>query len=249
MQSEELRRLIYEKYGEVTRVRGFFLYTKKGVRLLDMWRSGALLGYKAGRAKREIKRELDRGMQNSFIGAAHLKLLKSLETLFRSPVHAYSLSSLEAAKEANKEGRVYLPFETPAESFACGEAFLFTPPLPLSIYFLIIRKESGEKSDMDGEFLGNASSAALSKSVYDLLRAERTLGEKDFFSYDRFLNPYFTRKRCYLSPKCKEGEYYEAIKLFLDAKIVINPSFFERTLVPWGVDAGCFRALSRAERS
>lgn len=242
MDEEDFRRLLFEKYGEVTRARGFFLYTKSGKRLLDLWRgTKCVIGYTADKLKSALKRECDRGIVSDYVCASHYKMLKSLETLFASPVSTEVFHS-EAEAFSESGGKKFIPFKSTAESFGEGEKFFFAPPLAFNVYFVITRKAKGEKSCLKGK-IENVLASSAAKSVYSLLKVLKTAGEKDFFRYDVFLKPYFTRRGFYLFPKGNEEEYEDVVKFFLEKKIVINPIFQGTSMVPLGVDRGCFRGL------
>ena len=58
MIKEDLFKELYNRYGAVTRARGCFLYTKKGVRLTDLYQEGgrAILGWEGGNAFTHLKK-------------------------------------------------------------------------------------------------------------------------------------------------------------------------------------------------
>ncbi|MBQ9537724.1 MAG: hypothetical protein IJU95_00510, partial [Treponema sp.] len=87
--------------------------------------------------------------------------------------------------------------------------------------------------------------AALSRSVYDVIKAEKERQEKDFFIYDKLLTRYWTRKGPWLSPKVPEKLYNDFIMHCLDCEIVISPIYEKDSIVPFGVDKGVFRKLER----
>ena len=88
MTNNELYKLIYSKYGIITRARGCFLYTKKGVRLTDLYLQNgrAILGWDTKNAGTFLKNQLNKGLTGGFIceDQKHLRLKKSVEQLLGS---------------------------------------------------------------------------------------------------------------------------------------------------------------------
>ena len=67
--------------------------------------------------------------------------------------------------------------------------------------------------------------------------------EKDWFIYDTILTKYWERKGPYLYPKITENKYDDFVKHCLDCSIVINPSYNEPSIIPFGADKGVFTKL------
>ena len=69
MNKSELFTELYKRYGAVTRARGPFFYTKKGVRVTDLYQEAgrAILGWEGGSAFTMFKNVLSRGQTGSFI--------------------------------------------------------------------------------------------------------------------------------------------------------------------------------------
>lgn len=72
---------IKTRFGTVNRTAGYHLYTSKGVRLLDLYQEGgtAILGWRAGRAKLEIKNILDRGLTGTYPTVIEARLVRSVQ--------------------------------------------------------------------------------------------------------------------------------------------------------------------------
>ena len=74
---------IRKRYGNVRRARGYYLYTEKNVRLLDLWLDGgkAILGRRAGQANLVCKQFLDKGLTGFLPTKADVQLRRALESL------------------------------------------------------------------------------------------------------------------------------------------------------------------------
>lgn len=74
---------IRARYGNVRRARGYYLYTEKNIRILDLWLDGgaALLGRRAGQSNASFKHFLDRGLTGLFPTKADGQLLRALKAL------------------------------------------------------------------------------------------------------------------------------------------------------------------------
>lgn len=74
---------IRTRYGNVRRARGYYLYTEKNVRLLDLWLDGgkAILGRRAGQANLVCKQFLDKGLTGFLPTKADVQLRRALEAL------------------------------------------------------------------------------------------------------------------------------------------------------------------------
>ena len=88
---------IRKRYGNVRRARGYYLYTEKNVRLLDLWLDGgkALLGRRAGQANLVCKQFLDRGLTGWLPTNAENRLQRALE----AAVPGYPVIRLYATEE------------------------------------------------------------------------------------------------------------------------------------------------------
>ena len=88
-----------------------------------------------------------------------------------------------------------------------------------------------------------ALQTALTRAIYNLIAELPLRTEKDWFIYDTILTKYWERKGPYLYPKISENKYDEFVKHCLDCNIVINPSYNEPSIVPFGADKGVFTKL------
>jgi len=74
---------IRTRYGNVRRARGYYLYTEKNIRLLDLWLDGgkAILGRRTGQANLVCKQFLDKGLTGFLPTKADVQLRRALEAL------------------------------------------------------------------------------------------------------------------------------------------------------------------------
>ena len=147
MNKSELFTELFNRYGAVTRARGCFLYTKKGVRVTDLYQEAgrAILGWEGGSAFTMFKNILSRGQTGSFIceEAAVPRLQKAVSELLASDRTVFCFSSLKDAFDAGlalfpNETSVYRPWNAQNEKININSVsgLIVTPPLPLaeSIY-------------------------------------------------------------------------------------------------------------------
>ena len=110
-----LAKEIFSRYGTVQRARGCFLYTKKGVRLTDLYQEGgrAILGWGSGSSSTVFKNTLNRHITGFFNTEFEAQTKKAVETLFCSPrtiffYNNYS-SALSTALAISKSATFFLP--------------------------------------------------------------------------------------------------------------------------------------------
>ena len=71
---------VYKMYGAVTRARNCFLYTKKGVRLTDLYQEEgrAILGWSGDNAYTQMKNNMNKGISGSFITEGQNRIQKAV---------------------------------------------------------------------------------------------------------------------------------------------------------------------------
>lgn len=250
MTEEQLKKEIFSRYGAVTRARGCFLYTKKGVRLTDLYQAGgrAVLGWGGGDAFTKLKNVLNRGITGFFITEYDNQIEKAVSELLQSKRHViftYRAPDFVPLWEPWNEN---LPELSELDKI---NAISIKPPLPWtdSLYLICVKDDFD-----DGKILGRIDLpspiiAALTRSIYDLIGAIKEREEKNWFIYDQVLAKFFERKGPYLYPKVPSGNYDDFVLLCLDNGIVINPDCNEHSIVPFGADRGVFTKLKNDERS
>ena len=255
MTNDELFKLIYYKYGPVTRARNCFFYTKKGVRLTDMFLENgrAILGWDGKNAFTFFKNMMNKALTGSFICEDKPRIDKAVSKLIEKECHAlFYKNKKDAVQAAVKLGAKnivsYRPWNYEQQALSNADAVIIVPPLPWGeeIFILAMPADKGASraSATPGTYTPPfALQAALTRSIYNLIAELPLRQEKDWFLYDTVLTKYWTRKGPYLFPKISENRYNDFVKHCLDCGIVINPSYNEPSIVPYGADKGVFTKL------
>lgn len=264
---DSLLGLLFETFGEVTRARGKFLYTKRGARILDLYLSGGagILGHRS-KANLAFKNTLDRVDCALFRTRASGSLQKAVSAYLGRPVQIAPFFSKEAAKAfCNGRGEV---IQAPIETLPlyivvfdkAGEAF---------------DKARGEASDEAigegaGEVFGGAFNnnsgktfganitfsqtlsapieALAARSFYNLLalKNKEKAGLLNLGLHDELLEKWWAREGFLLTPKIGKSEYEDfAKKALVNARVFVSPIYESPSIVPWDVEAGALRALGK----
>ena len=265
MNKSELFSELYKRYGAVTRARGCFLYTKKGVRLTDLYQEAgrAILGWEGGSAFTMFKNVLSRGQTGSFIceDSPVSRLQKAVSELLASDRIIFCFSSHKDAFEAGlslfpDETSLYRPWNAQNEKIKINQqaALILTPPLPWaeSIFILALDAKKVEENPDKLLFIRNAIKlpfaleVAMTRSIYNLIKAPQERQEKDWFIYDPVLTKYWNREGPYLFPKVSQDKYKDFALHCLDCGIIISPDFNQPSIVPFGADRGVFTKLKNS---
>lgn len=263
MTIKEFSKELYNLYGPVTRARGCFLYTKKGTRITDLYQENgrAILGWEGGNAFTHLKNVLSRGQVGSFLCEDSSRLTKAVSKLLKSDRELFffpdKISSIKTSLQLSPQATaVYQPWSLTEDMLQKIESMVIEPPLPWTntVYILAVKKEVTEKlSPEDMLFLQEHSlslpfalQAAITRAIYNLIEAEETRQEKDWFIYDTVLTKYWTRRGPYLMPKVPKEKYDDFVIHCLKLGIAINPSADGHSLVPFGADKGVFTQLKNS---
>lgn len=251
MTQDQLKKEIFSRFGAITRARGCFLYTKKGVRLTDLYQEGgrAVLGWGIGDAFTRFKNILNRGITGTFITEYDSGIDKAVSELLSSDYTVFFVDKISDISDFF----FWEPWNDSCSEIPEGETILFKPPFPWTdnFYMICVPKELAlqdsfeihGKIDLPAPFI-----AAITRSVYDLIQAIKDREEKDWFVYDKVLLKFFTREGPYLYPKVSEKDYDEFVVFCLENGIVINPCFEGHSIVPFGADRGVFNKLKNDTR-
>ena len=253
-------------YGTIKRARGPYLYTAKGVRLTDCFQEGGrgILGWgsEGTKAFTVFKNVISRGISGSFetdFGSrsdCKSQLSRAVSELFGSERTAYIFDSKEKALKASlsvssQSTSLFRPWNTENVNWRSVDCIVFAPVLPWA--------DSSWIAAVDDEIVIAAAAladqsvkipapleAAFTRSVYDLIKALQNRQEKDWFIYDTVLTKYWERKGPYLFPKVSAEKYDEFVNHCLKLGIAINPSYSEKSIVPFGADKGVFTVLKNS---
>ena len=179
MNKTDLYNEIFTRFGAVTRARNCFLYTKKGVRLTDMFQENgrAILGWDAGNAFTFLKNTLNRAQVGGFIcedKGRHYRLEKAVSLLLSSAacdekslhrkvfVFSSKGDAVAAALTFSESTGMWRPWISENVDWAGTDCVVIQPPLPWtdSIYILAVREDKVPANDK-----GTASDKAATKIV------------------------------------------------------------------------------------
>jgi hypothetical protein len=249
---------ITNRYGTIQRARGCFLYTRKGIRLTDMYQEGgrAVLGWGGGTAFTMFKNVLNRGLTGSFDSDYTPRITKAVSDLLAGDRAVYTFTdrttALKAALSLSKDNTSFWkPWNQENIDWRNVGAVIVVPPLPWAspLYFVAVKpllvevNSAADKPIPESSRIPAALAAAAVRSVYDMISALQYREEKDWFIYDTVLSHYWTRKGPYLYPKVDEAKYGEFILHCLDCGLVISPDYNIPSVVPFGADKGVFSKL------
>lgn len=248
---------IYDSFGFITRTRGTFLYTKKNVRLTDLYLEDtrAILGWDGLSSFTFFKNYLSKGLNGSFIYEDKSRIEKAISVFFNSNRKVLFFSSkTDALKTAlsfsKNNSSVYMPFLPNDIDFSTIDCIVFTPPLPYaqSIFILAIKTSLFNQLENSAPQIPQTTvpfslQCAITKSIYNLKKEINIREEKDWFIYDTILTKYWTRKGPYLYPKIPKEQYDDFIIHCLSCSLVINPDYNSPSVVPYKADKGVFSKL------
>ena len=250
---------IFSRFGTVQRARGCFLYTKKGVRLTDLYQEGgrAVLGW-GGTAFTRFKNVLNRGITGSYITEFEVQTQKAVAKLLNSPrtvlFYPSYASALKAALTVSPNGTAFYKPWNPAESdFSGQDCVIIAPPLPWTqtVYIVAAIPEVAEVALAAGRTVPPSVripaplNAAVARALFDLAAELPRRSEKDWFLYDNLISAYWERKGPYLFPKVQEEQYKSFVLHCLDCALVISPDYNTPSIVPFGADRGVFSKLKQ----
>lgn len=247
---------IYKRFGNVKRARGFYLYTEKNIRLLDMYLldGRAILGHKAGRALTTLKRELDKGLFAPY-PSNNISLLKcALKCLF---------PKYESLIFATKEKAIYIMkdvFCVSVENIVIyrhflekdfGKCFLFLPYPSLNTS--IILYQDVEKAKLhDEDPILPAEATAIASFIYDVIASKKrrengasihSMCSKKLFKKEEktkkeinkllpLLKIFFDIEGQYLFFKGSDEEYKDFFISALEHHILLSPSTSTPSIFP-----------------
>ncbi len=253
MTKDQLYQEIYAKYGFVTRARDCFLYTLSGTRLTDMFQENgkAILGWDGKNATTFFKNMLSKGLTGGFVCEDRPRTNKAVSELIGKECCVFFYNNkTEAVKAAASTGArnivSFRPWNLEQESCETADAVVVVPPFPWGedIVILAVVSTGSTTTMVEGQLkIPFALQAALTRSIYNLIAELPERTEKDWFIYDPVITKYWERKGPYLYPKISENKYDDFVKHCLDCTIVINPSYNEPSIVPFGADKGVFTKL------
>lgn len=261
-----------KRFGAVTRARGCYLYTQKGVRVTDLYRENAhaFLGWgsEGGKAFRVLKNTMDRGQTGSFPTVYEKAFEKAALSLVSGYTHARWFCSkqtllntlLSYAKNCTRWNPWAIESgargaNTNARTTMDGTHAVFFPaPLPFAQagYIALFSDalsgahiQANVPSIPASDTCSAAFFNALSRALYDLKRFCSECTEKDFSAFDSVLSRYFKRCGPYLTPVIDKENYRSFVLHCLDCALLVSPLYEENSIIPFGANLGDFIKLKR----
>lgn len=251
-----IAREIAARYGFVKRARGCFLYTRSGARLVDLWQEGgrAILGWGGGKPFTALKNALDRGVTGSFPTAFSRRLESAASALLAQKRKVFAFASRQAAIAAalrlSSDGvSFWRPWGAEGVDWSAVDCAIITPPLAWAspLYVLAVRPEAAEGAEgVESDIIPAPLAAAAARAMSDLAAEIPRRGEKDWFSHDKILSKYWTRRGPYLCPKVSKERYADFVRHCLDCAVVASPDYDAPSIVPPGIDKGVFTKLKNS---
>ena len=87
---------------------------------------------------------------------------------------------------------------------------------------------------------------AITRSIYNLIKALQERQEKDWFIYDPVLTKYWNGEGPYLFPTVPKDNYRDFALHCLDCGLVISPDYNQPSIVPFGADRGVLTKLKNS---
>ncbi|MBQ9237805.1 MAG: hypothetical protein IJ191_00595 [Treponema sp.] len=247
-----------QRYGTVQRARGYFLYTRKGVRLTDLYQEGgrAILGWR-GTSFTVFKNVMNRGVTGSFDTDYTPRIAKAVCALLGDARNVFicdSDSSAHALALAFSPERTSLWQAWSSRDWHAADCVVIAPPFPWasSVYLVAVQNNVYETALASGcaapqnARIAAPLAAGIVRSLYNMIAALQERTEKDWFLYDTVLTNYWMRTGPYLHPKIAESAYADFVRHCLDCALVISPDYTVPSIVPFGVDKGVFTKLKNA---
>ncbi len=201
---------IKTRYGNVKRAKGFYLYTEKNVRLLDLYLDNgmSLLGRRKNQSPLILKQFIDKGLSSCLPTKADYNLEKALNTLFpeHSDFRLYSSDGacLEALKEIDLadssisynslEDRLWRPFMSDSDELLKEKAF-FLRPASCSVFKILLFKKNEALNLPNSDLMPAMEKASLARAFFDLAKKQEEYKKTKNLSDDEYLRFTSTKRQ------------------------------------------------------
>lgn len=252
---------IQQRYGMVRRARGFYLYTEKGVRLIDMCLDCArsVLGRREGQVNLVLKQKTDKGFHGFFPTQANYVLEKTCRkifpdytvTVFSNVKNAFEYVRLinqainGTALRTDSETREYFtwrPFAAGTKEYLRDmPAFLYPPPFACTAALALVRKTVSSQviqdtyATVEQEEIPQAMLFVIAKSLSSLL-SNAPEYEQSMLHHPvlQLFSEFFNVEGIYLKPQKNESDagYAALFDYFLEHKILISPNRYIPSVFP-----------------
>lgn len=238
---------IRTRYGNIKRARGFYLYTEKGIRLIDMCLDygRSCFGRRVGRLNLTIKQNLDKGMLGFFPSFSSLQFQKVCSDIFPNYIPKIFLSAKKAFDIAKTvlsydnvtfEKILWRPFASGGKDFLLRtRCFLCFPPFATNTTLLLLDKNLENIQKIDSDTISAIELFTITKSFHELIYAKK-LYPPAFYENPllKNLEPYFYLQGIYLYPKkfISNEKYKIFFEHFLDHHILLSPNIIKPSIFP-----------------
>ena len=245
---------IDKRYGTIKRARGCFLYTKKGIRLTDLYQEGgkAILGW-GGTSFTVFKNVLNRGLTGSYTTDYVAQVKKAVSVLLASNrsigMYVNKQVALKVALAASAENTsVWRPWNPEEIDWSSVASVVMEPPFPWCSGLWIVALTPAPESDAAlamhiSDTFPAPVLAGVARSMYNMVAALQERKETDWFIYDTVVTKYWQRKGPYLYPTVSRENYGDFVRHCLDCHLVISPDYDTPSIVPFGADVSVFKLL------
>lgn len=236
------------RYGNIKRAKGFYLYTEKNIRLLDLYLDEGMsfLGRKEAQIPLVIKQYTDKGLYSFLPTSADYNLKKALHTLF--PDHPEIAFYYHCPQVLNwfecKTGKktfsenVWKPLLASSEVLKKQIGFFVQPPLCTSVKIAVFKKEAAAEIPPSSTITA-LEKAALAKAFFALIKYIELYNHskiepqsKQYAAVKKLCSEFWNIENMYLFPKTQKTDYEVFFKAALDAHILISPDFTIPSILP-----------------
>ncbi|MGP1594829.1 MAG: hypothetical protein ACTTH8_06250 [Treponema sp.] len=245
---------IKKRYGNVKRTRGYYVYTEKNVRLIDMYLDAgmSILGRRSGQANLAAKQLLDKGLHTFLPSKMDYQLEKAVRAVlpdfqtirfYHSQQRAVEILSPLLSKAAVLHElpvwRAFLDNSIPQEAAAC----LVTPVYPVPYGIIAAKAPIAEKLPPSDMVLPPLA-ASLAKAFFEVKRKrgrqaasavpsrieEKTLKQQSLL--ETAAAKIWQQKNCYLFPHISDSAYTALVLKALDQHIILSPDYSIPSIIP-----------------
>ncbi|GMO22877.1 MAG: hypothetical protein Ta2B_01970 [Termitinemataceae bacterium] len=223
---------------QIVRARDFYLYTKGGKRLVDLWQYGGrtILGHKSSSIVKEIKNSIERGLFLPLPSIYEQRFLKALKLLFGE--NFFCTASDTVCRNCSGESE-RLPVWRAFFKFDGGTTKTFRAILPCPICPDIIVTSEVNQSAQGNLQLAPYILSAAARSIYDLLSSKER-GNVNYKKINAAIgnNNNFTQSGIYITHNSIEAEYKTMFLKFLEAGFFLPPNLYDPIILPPTLSTG-----------
>ncbi|PIE97763.1 MAG: hypothetical protein CR988_06300 [Treponema sp.] len=238
---------IKKRYGNIKRARGYYIYTEKNIRLIDMYLDGgtSIAGRRTGQAKLILKQKIDKGLMLEMPTQAEHQLKKVLNSIFPSHPQVRVFKSEKTAFDICEKNYA---FKTPEEilwRFCAGDkkaallqrpCFVVKSCFPTDCGILIFNPDKMKIAPPKSDTIFSAELFAIVRSFHDIkyasVQIQKNLQTNIEPSFLSGLQKIWHQNGIYLTPKIAPEKYTELFIKALDSHIFISPNFYQPSVFP-----------------